>query len=116
MSRNHSMIDELFNEIDELRRDRDLKAARLNELTADYVASHQCNDLVRLACERACDIHGSRDMFNAANFSKSMTNLAGVDSVIDGRLVRAILCGRRDIEPLGDGCHFRLALLQENCG
>lgn len=66
------------------------------------------NDLVRLACERAAQRFGSADTFNAACFAAAFKRLAGVDQVLDGENVRAILTGRPDVEVLKGGCHFRL--------
>jgi hypothetical protein len=67
------------------------------------------NDTIRLAAERAVGRFGGSDgLFNAACFSWAFTRIAGTCSAIDGNLVRAMLTGRRDIEVLKGGCHFRL--------
>jgi hypothetical protein len=74
------------------------------------------NDLVGLAMERAAREHGGREAresgrlshtFNAANFSNAMMKLAGLEGAMDGELVRAVLCGRQDVEVLSGGSHFR---------
>lgn len=67
------------------------------------------NDLIRLACERAVDYFGGSDgTFNAACFSGALTKLAGVNGAIDGNVVRVILAGRPDVEPLKGGEYYRL--------
>ena len=69
------------------------------------------NDLVRLAMERAVGAFGGGgdNVFNGAGFSLEMMRLAGLDGVIDGHLVRAILTGRDDVEILGcKSGHYRL--------
>lgn len=66
-------------------------------------------DVVRLAAEQATKRFDSSDsVFNAAGFGKSLMQIAGLKGVIDGHLVRAILCGRNDIEILKGGAHFRI--------
>lgn len=68
------------------------------------------NDFIRLVAERAVDNFGGRQdgMFNAAGFSTSLRKMSGVEQTLDGKMVRAVLAGRPDIEPLAGGCHFRL--------
>ena len=66
------------------------------------------NDLVRLACERACESFGSPHTFNAASFASAMADLAGVRDRLDGKYVRALLAGRDDIIPLSGGAHYNL--------
>jgi hypothetical protein len=67
------------------------------------------NDLVALAAERAANYFGGNDgVFNAAGFSNALTELANVNGIIDGKIVRVILAGRSDIEVLKGGCHYRL--------
>jgi len=67
------------------------------------------NDLVALAAERAANCFGGNNgMFNAAGFSNALTELANVNGVVDGEIVRVILAGRPDIEVLKGGCHYRL--------
>lgn len=68
------------------------------------------NDLVRLACVQACRRFGSSDTFNAANFSAAFARMAGMEGFLDGEYVRAILCGRSDIEVLPGESHFRLRI------
>jgi hypothetical protein len=46
-------------------------------------------------------------MFSAVNFSNAMLRMAGLQGAMDGKLVRAILTGRSDIEVLSDG-HYKL--------
>jgi hypothetical protein len=65
------------------------------------------NDVVRLAALQAADDFGGHDgTFNAAGFGQALCRIAGVDSSLDGRIVRALLFGRTDIEPL-HGAHYR---------
>lgn len=66
------------------------------------------NDLIRLACERASRKFGDARMFNSACFGTVFATLAGVSGGIDGKIVRAMLTGRDDIEVLSGGCHFRM--------
>lgn len=47
-------------------------------------------------------------MFNSACFGTVFATLAGVSGGIDGKIVRAMLTGRDDIEVLSGGCHFRM--------
>lgn len=63
------------------------------------------NDVISLAMDRAVVRCGDRKdgIFTAANFSTELMTIAGLEGVIDGRLVRTILTGRLDVEPLGDG-------------
>lgn len=68
------------------------------------------NDVIALAVDRAVLRFGNRsdDTFNAAGFSEALMAIAGLDGAIDGRLVRAILTGRPDVEPLGEGMFRKL--------
>lgn len=69
------------------------------------------NDLVRLAMERAVhafDRTHKNHVFNAACFSAEFCRLAEVSNNLDGKLVRAILAGRPDVEVLHGGAHYRL--------
>lgn len=66
------------------------------------------NDLVRFACERACEKYGSKDTFNGACFGCAFKELAGLSESLDGKWVRAILCGRSDIEILNGGCYYKI--------
>jgi hypothetical protein len=69
------------------------------------------NDLVALAVDRATELYGKqfRDgVFTAATFSKAITDLAGLNATIDGRLVRVILSGRPDVDCLGEGMYRRV--------
>lgn len=67
------------------------------------------NDLIRLACERACESfeHGG-NIFNAAGFSTQMRTLSGCQTLLDGQMVRTILTGRPDVRVLSGGCHYQL--------
>lgn len=67
------------------------------------------NDLIRLAAERAAGSFGGHDgTFNGAGFSQEFAKLAGINGAIDGKLVRAMLTGRRDVRVLRGGSHYRL--------
>lgn len=68
-------------------------------------------DLVHLAMRQAADAFGGSDgTFNAAGFSIAMTRISGLNgSVLDGHMVRAILCGRQDVVILPGGAHFQLS-------
>lgn len=66
-------------------------------------------DLIYLAMVRAVAKFGGSDgTFNAAGFGNAFAALAGVSEAVDGHIVRAMLCGRKDVEILYGGCHFRL--------
>lgn len=45
--------------------------------------------------------------FNGAGFGVALNSLCGVNGGIDGNLVSAILCGRKDVEMLAGGSHYR---------
>lgn len=76
----------------------------------DRPGSRGYNDLIRLAAERAVEAFAPSDtIFNAAGFSNAFLQLAGVvGTSLDGRVVRAMLAGRPDIEVLPGYVHFRL--------
>lgn len=69
-------------------------------------------DLIGLAVTLAAERFGSEQtgetdgIFNAANFSAAFCELARVVDPIDGRIVAAILSGRRDVVRLPDGAHY----------
>ena len=67
------------------------------------------NDFIGMVIDRAIDrFGGKRDsVFNAAGFSSALREMSGVKQTIDGGMVRAILCGRRDVDVLAGGCHYR---------
>lgn len=67
------------------------------------------NDTVGLAAHQAAKAFGGNEgIFNAAGFGIALMRIAGLSGVMDGYLVRAVLSGRRDIEVLHGGAHFRL--------
>jgi len=68
------------------------------------------NDAVALAMRQAARSFAAEDRrtFNAANFSEALARIAGTKGPIDGNVVRAILCGRDDVENLDGGSHFRI--------
>jgi hypothetical protein len=67
------------------------------------------NDFVRRACEDAVTSFGGQDgIFNSAGFGVAFRKLAGVTQTLDGKYVRAILLGRKDVDLLSGGAHFRL--------
>lgn len=68
------------------------------------------NDLIRLAMERAVDRFGGRgdNLFNGAGFSQEFCALAKVNACLDGHIVRAMLTGRPDVEPMWGGSHYKL--------
>lgn len=70
------------------------------------------NDVVALAMDRAVQSFGNRGdgAFNAAGFGQALMQIAGLNGVVDGLLVRAILTGRPDVEVLKGGAHFRRVL------
>ncbi len=78
------------------------------------------NDAIRMVCERAVRRFGhlARDaggsgcatggMFNASGFAQAMADISGTGGLIDGLVVRVILCGRPDIRLCSGGSHYRL--------
>ena len=75
-------------------------------------------DCVRLAMIQAAEAFKDNEasgfnsgLFNSAGFSQALCRIAGVNSQIDGHLVRAILCGRDDVRECRGGCHW---LIVEN--
>lgn len=60
--------------------------------------------------ERAAERFGGNDgLFNAACFSEAFMKLAGCNGALDGRIVRAILCGRRDVDAMVPGdAHYKI--------
>ena len=67
------------------------------------------NDMMSFAMYRACIYFGGSDKtFNLAGLSKAITKIAGVKTQIDGRILRALLVGRNDVEMLSGGCHYRM--------
>lgn len=66
-------------------------------------------DLVHMTMRHAVALFGGRDrIFNGACFAQAFRQTSGVDALLDGRQVMAILCGRRDVEILGGGSHYKL--------
>jgi hypothetical protein len=62
------------------------------------------NDLIRLAAERAALDFGANDgTFCAAGFSSEFLKFSPTVTPIDGDVVRVMLAGRPDIEPLTEG-------------
>jgi hypothetical protein len=67
------------------------------------------SDLVAWVMVRAADKFGGRrdGMFNATCFSAAWQEITGLTRDLDGRVVAAILHGRRDVEQLAGGAHYR---------
>ncbi len=65
-------------------------------------------DVIHLAMRRACAKFGDHLIFNAACFSRSFGEIAGVRCCLDGHVVAAMLCGRPDVEMLAGGAHYRI--------
>ncbi len=65
--------------------------------------------LLRKCAKRACERFGSSVVFNSACFSNAWCEMTGRKQVLDGSLVRAMLCGRnwlwRDEK---SGCHWSM--------
>jgi len=59
--------------------------------------------------DRAVVAFGGRGdgLFNGAGFGHELMGLAGLCGIVDGMLVRAILTGRRDVEIMPGGSHYR---------
>lgn len=68
----------------------------------------RANDNVSLAVQMAANSFGGKDgVFNAANFSNAIRQLAGVGCTLDGHVIATILGGRSDVEVLEGGSHYR---------
>jgi len=67
-------------------------------------------DLVNWVAKRAVDRFGDdkSGVFNVAGFQQEFRKVSGSVSMLDGKAVDALLHGRRDIEPLYGGNHYRL--------
>ncbi len=68
------------------------------------------NDVVRLAIDEACMSMDSKDkdgLFSASGFASVIKRMSCTEGLLDGAVVRLILTGRHDVEPLYDGCHYR---------
>jgi hypothetical protein len=76
------------------------------------------NDFISLVIDRAIESFGGKNdgMFNAACFSTALASMSGVNQTLDGRMVRAILCGRQDVEVLRGGCHYRALGITQSKG
>lgn len=69
------------------------------------------NDMVHYMALRAVDRfgdEGEKNVFNGACFSQAMIDITGVKVTTDGRVVRALLTGRPDIEIMSGGSHYKL--------
>ena len=68
------------------------------------------NDMLHFAMLRACIIFGNQgdNLFNNVSLAQALSSISGVDAVLDGSLVKALLVGRDDVEVLSGGCHFRV--------
>ncbi|MHA2163503.1 MAG: hypothetical protein ACXABF_13865 [Candidatus Thorarchaeota archaeon] len=69
------------------------------------------NDMIHYMALRAIERfghEGEKNVFNAACFSQAMIDVTGVKVVTDGRVVRALLTGRADIEIMSGGSHYKL--------
>jgi hypothetical protein len=47
-------------------------------------------------------------VFNAAGFSSVVAEVCGTKTVLDGKVVRALLVGRKDVEMMPDGSYFKM--------
>lgn len=67
------------------------------------------NGTIRKAMQIAAEAFGLKSgTFNAAGFSNALCKIAGTDGIVDGKVVRAILSGRDDVEFLRPGdSHYR---------
>ena len=65
-------------------------------------------DLVNYVCLLATRAFGGNDgVFNLAGFSHQFSKVTGIKRTIDGKAVEAILWGRKDVERLPGGAHYR---------
>jgi hypothetical protein len=68
------------------------------------------NDLIHFTMARAVrrfQRDGSHDsVFNGAAFAQEFRDISGVNSLLDGQVVAAILCGRSDVLRLEGGSHY----------
>ncbi len=69
------------------------------------------HDNVYLAMIQASQNFGGSDgVFNSAGFGSALRKNAGLKGGLDGRLVRSILSGRPEVQPLRGGCHWQVTL------
>lgn len=67
------------------------------------------NDLIHFAMERACVIFGGNDgVFNSACFSTAFEKISGVNRLLDGWTVRAMMVGRTDVKVMSGGSHWQI--------
>jgi len=69
------------------------------------------NDMIHYIAVRAIQrfgTEGEKNVFNGTCFSQAITDVTGVKAETDGRVVRALLTGRSDIEIMSGGSHYKL--------
>lgn len=67
------------------------------------------NDVIRLAMEQAADSFGGHDgKFNGAGLSAALNRIAHLRGQTDGKMIRVLLAGRRDVALLTGGSHYQL--------
>lgn len=77
----------------------------------------ESSGLVAIAMQMACEEFGRGDgVFNSANFDHACRQIAGSSCSIDGHVIAFILDGRKDVEVLKGGRHYRyLNFASRNC-
>lgn len=89
--------------------DADCVKCEAERALASLGAPPTSRDTVRDAMERAAERFGGPDgVFSGAGFSNALMHAAGLSGAVDGRLVRAILAGRCDVQDRGNG-HYQIA-------
>jgi hypothetical protein len=73
---------------------------------------NESSELVAIAMQMACEEFGRGDgVFNSANFEHACRQVVGSSCSIDGQVVQPIIAfildGRKDVEALKDGRHYR---------
>ncbi len=70
--------------------------------------SNEFSELVAIAMQMACEEFGRGDgVFNSANFEHACRQIVGSSCSIDGHVIAFILDGRKDVEALKGGRHYR---------
>ncbi len=79
--------------------------------------SNESSELVAIAMQMACEEFGRGDgVFNSANFEHACRKIAGSSCSLDGHVIAFILDGRKDVEVLKGGRHYRyLKYASRNC-
>jgi hypothetical protein len=89
------------------RQDEDIWYRRRIEPNSPEIPN-ESSELVAIAMQIACEEFGRGDgVFNSANFEHACRQIVGSSCSIDGHVIAFILDGRKDVEALKGGRHYR---------